>query len=80
MNKKKKNSQQNKKKKKKEYKKKNKTHRQIKDRQSGEIMEGQSKPPYKQSYKNKMGDIFLLEQNQCHSAGIKKSFLAIPFI
>ena len=30
--------------------------------------------------KNKMGDIFLLGQNQCHITGVKKSYFAIPFI
>ena len=27
-----------------------------------------------------MDDIFLLGQNQCHSTGVKKPILAIPFI
>ena len=29
--------------------------------------------------KNKMGDIFLLEQNQCHITGVKKSYFCHSF-
>ena len=51
--------------------------RQIKDRQLRKIIEGQS---LYATIKNKMGDIFLSGQNQCHSTGVKNLILAIPFI
>ena len=46
--------------------KKKKTDIQIKERQLRDII-------FIYNHKNKMGDIFLSGQNQCHSTGVKKS-------